>query len=221
MATSGAYLLKNLPLLAPLYLGFAVSALGSYGAGAWNATYLIRTFHMSAAAIGRELGPASMLAGAVGALLGGVAADRASRTGRISAKFKVAMFMSLIATVSVLLAFAPGPFSAIAVICVMTAAVPMVSTTVIAAVQEIAPANARGIAVSLFGFVNTIIGAVGGPLLIALATDKVLGAPSDLKFAMPLVIVPAAICASLIFLSGLTGVQRRAGMSDLPQLGPA
>jgi MFS family permease len=209
LGASWAFLRRNAAVMAPVYLGFAVSSLGSYGLGAWSATYLIRTFHLSASQVGRDLGPASIVAGALGAILAGVMLDHASRSGHVRSKLKLAVFLPLISLPVVFLATATSPMSAVLVIAILTAAVPTVGATVVAILQDVVPADMRGLAVSLCGFFNTIIGAVFGPLLIAMVTEKGLHNAAFLNLGIPLVIAPAAVVAALLFLCAALAIGRR------------
>lgn len=198
------YLVRNGAIFLPLYLGFATCFLAAYGAGAWAPTMLIRTFGAKAADIGRWLGPITIGFAMVGPLIGGFLVDRQARRGQPLAKFYVLGLAPLCAIPSALAVFAPGLHPAIVLIASSSLLMAIVGTTLLAALQAMVPPGMRGVAVSLTGLTNTIVGATTGPLLVALLTEHVFGDPAKVGLSIASVGVPALVVSALLFaLAGL------------------
>ena len=163
---------------------------------------LMRRYGLSPGTVGHELGGASMAAGILGALLAGFLIDALSRRRLRAGKFVLLTLLPLVALPSAFAAFSQSSGLAVALLQLMTFAYPMVGTCMIASIQEMAPNDMRGVAVSLFGLTNTIIGATLGPLLIALATERLFKDPRLVGGSIALVAAPALAGASVIYYVG-------------------
>jgi hypothetical protein len=87
----------------------------------------------------------------------------------------------------------------------------MVGVTTLAVAQQTMPSNMRGLSVSLFVIFNTIIGATGGPLLMAMATEMLFKDPLKVGYSIVLVDVPACLIASMVFFIGWVNLKRALG----------
>ena len=197
-----AYLRRDARVFVPFYLSFAVVSAGYYGSAAWAAVFIMRKFELSAPATGHMLGIATMIAAAAGPLIAGNMVDIVSRRGGEGAKLKLLTVLPFLALPSVFAVFAPNVATAIVLLSVMTATFPMFSTTFLTAIQEMVPNDMRGVAVSVTGLTNTIIGSAGGPLVIALATEHLYKDPRLVGYSIITVTIPAVfIGAALSFLT--------------------
>lgn len=206
-----AYLRANARLLVPLYVGYAIVVMHSYGMGAWNATFLIRRFGLTAAEVGQRLGTAAMIAGCVGAVTAGILVDRFSRTGGAPAKLRLFLALSTLAIPSTLVGFAPSPAVGIALIALTIMITPMWGTTIISLIQEILPNNMRGLGISMLGLTNTLFGSATAPLLIAAATEHVYHDPKQVGWAITTVSLPALAIGSTLVLIALFALRRATG----------
>ena len=199
---TAAYLLSNYRVFAPFYLGFAAASVTAYGGGAWTAAMLMRDFAMTPGQIGASFGLAAMVAGVIGTLAAGALVDALAKRQIRTAKLAMLAILPIAALPSAFAAFAPTPLTAVLLAAELIMIFPMIGTTMITAVQEMVPNDMRGVSVSLFGVTNTLIGAIGGPLLIATLTDHVFGDPKSVGLSIAWVCAPALIASSLIFFVG-------------------
>ena len=207
IATAAGYLGRNWRVFAPFYLGFAVISMSTYGLNAWSAAFLIRAHHLSAPQVGRWLGLTAVVAGVIGATLGGQLVDWLARRGVRSGKFLILIAASWCALPAALAVLAPSTATAILMIGFGVAAAPLIGTTMVSAVQEMTPNNMRGVAVALFGFTNTILGSTTGPLLIASATEHVFKSPAKVGYSIMLVMIPTEAVGCLCFFLGFLAIR--------------
>src|SRR3546814_9091857 len=118
-----------------------------------------------------------MIAGGGGALLAGWVNDRIARRSGPAGKLRLLMAICLVALPSTLLVLAPTFGVGLAMVILSIAVMPMVGTTMVSTITELVPGTMRGVAVSLFGMTNTLLGATMGPLLIAVATQEIYRDP--------------------------------------------
>lgn len=193
------FLSRNRRVFVPLYLGFALCFLAAYGAAAWVPTMLRRSYSATTVQIGQWLGPMQMLFSVLGPMTGGLLVDAFARRGQPLMKFRVLYLAPLFALPSAFAAFAPGPLSAMLLAASTALPIAAAGTTMLASLQSMVPPQMRGIAISISGLVNTVVGATLGPLLIALVTDHLLADPARLGVAIALVVAPALLLGSLLF----------------------
>jgi MFS family permease len=197
------YFAENWRVFVPYYLGFAFMSLAAYGMIGWNAVLLMRRFGMSPTQVGHWLGLASVVAGAVGSLLAGQIFDHLGRTGRRTSRLATLAILPLCALPATMAVFAPNGAVALIVMSIMTMVWPMIGVSMLSSVQEMTPNNMRGVAVALFGLVNTLVGAVAGPLLIATATEHLFKSPASVGYSILTVAAPAMLIASALYFAGL------------------
>ncbi len=203
------YLRRNWIVFLPFYVGFAVATMHTYGLAGWNATYLIRTFDRSAVDVGRWLGTAAMICGGAGALLAGWVNDRVARSGKPGAKLRLLMALCCLALPSTLLAFAPSFPVGLAMVVLSIAVMPMLGTTMISSVTELVPGNMRGVATSMLGLTNTLLGATMGPLLIAFSTEHIYHDPALIGASMTTVGLPVIALGLVLYGLASKGMGRR------------
>jgi MFS family permease len=195
--------------LGPLYLGFALVFVAVYGAAAWTPTMLMRGFGADRAQVGQWLGPLSVAAAVIGALAGGVIVDRNARRNGRAGHLNILLVAPLLMIPSGLAVLAPGFVGAAALVASSSLFVPLVSTALLTTLQSAMPPDMRGMSVALTGLVNTLLGATGGPLLIALLTDHGFRDPTAVGWSVAAVVVPALLLASAAFGWALRNATRR------------
>ncbi|HUD29604.1 MAG TPA: MFS transporter [Novosphingobium sp.] len=208
-AESFGYLRRNWIVFLPFYVGFAVATMHTYGLAGWNATYLIRTFERSPVEVGEWLGTAAVICGGAGALTAGWVNDRIARGGRPGAKLRLLMAICAFALPSTLLAFAPSFPVGLAMVVLSIAIMPMLGTTMISSVTELVPGNMRGVATSLLGLTNTLLGATMGPLLIAFSTEHVYRDPALIGASMTTVGLPVIALGLVLYWLAARGMGKR------------
>jgi MFS family permease len=207
--TSLRFLRQHASIFVPLYLGFAFCFMASYGAAAWHPTMLMRAFDATRGDLVTVLGPMKLLFSIVGPLLGGLLVDAAMRRGDPMARFRILALSPLFVLPLGLANLAPGAGSAMFLVALGPTAVAAIGTTMLALLQSAMPADMRGFAVALTGLVNTLIGAVLGPLLISVLTEHVFEDLRMVGYSIMLVVVPALLAGcALFFMAGRAALQR-------------
>jgi MFS family permease len=208
VGTMYRYLTRNWGVFAPFYLGFAIWSAASYGTGAWYATFLFRRFHLHPQEVGAWFGGLTALVGLAGPTLAGFLVDRAAKAGLRTGNFILLIFLPLPPLLAVLAPFAPNPVASVLLSLALTGTAPMIGVVTLAVGQQIMPSNMRGLSVSLFVIFNTIIGATGGPLLIAMATEHLFKDTQKIGYSIAMLDLPACLLASAVFFIGWINLKR-------------
>jgi MFS family permease len=185
-------------LYLPLYAALSLFAMGASVATGWGAVLLTRVFGFDPANAGKSLGSAKILWAVAGALLASVLVDRVARRFGTAGKIRLAAAVTLIAIPSCLAVMTHMPWLAIALIAQVTFATAIFGTTMLSVITEVAPANARGVAVALYAFVMTMIGGSLGPLAVATLTERVFQSPLAVGKSMVVVGVVAFGVSALL-----------------------
>ncbi len=167
---------RNLWLMAaPVYIVVAMASLVDNAVGAWAPSLLIRTFSMSSAQVGLELGVLLAIGYGGGVFLGGFLADKVGARGGWPRKVAVCLCASL-----AIVAF--SPLLSAGTVGIVLMGVPlyfalsgMVTAAGFSALLDIVPDRARGLAMSVSFFLNVAIGAGVGPTAVALASENLFG----------------------------------------------
>lgn len=183
----------------PLYLGFAFCFTAVYGAAGWTPTMLIRVFDFDAARLASFLGPWTIGFAIVGPLLGSAIVDPIARRYGDHGRLFLASFVVLLALPSGLAVYAPSGESAAILVASKAAAIPFVGLCVITTLQSQWPPRMRGLGVALTGLLNTFIGAVGGPLIIAWLTEHVMRDHAEVGTSIAVLVLPCITVASVLF----------------------
>ncbi len=187
----------------PLYLGFASCFTAAYGAAAWSPAMLGRVFGLSPAQLAQILGPWRSFC-----RRGAVARQRVHRSA--GPRFGDQGRLLLVAAVTLLAI--PSGLAVLASdgkVAALIVSVQQCDLSAGGAVRDYDPAVAMagadaGSRCRADRPLNTVIGAVTGPLLIALLTERVFKNPAQVGRSIAFVIVPALLLASR-YLSWLRG----------------
>ncbi len=191
-----AYVVRHARLLMPFFLCLSVLSIGNYGLAAWSPSLLMRHFGLTALQVGAWLGPALMVAGPFGSLMGGYLCDRASRRGGPPSRVLLVAISSLGFLPGAFAVFAPNAAIAIGLIAISTLSFSLTGAAHTTTNQDLVPAPMRGTAIGLVGFFVTFIGFAGGPLMIALMTEHLFRDPKLVGYSMAAAIAPAVLVAS-------------------------
>jgi MFS family permease len=180
-----AFLSKNRTTFAPIFIGMGIQVVMSYGAAGWGPAFYIRTFGWTPKEYGLVQGLITIAILPIGALAGSILAERFARAGRDDANMRVVLLGKLVALpASILFPFMPNAYLAVAVstfglFCLSWTAAPLN-----AALQIITPNQMRGQITALFLFVFNVIGFGLGPTIVALFTDYVFHAESQIGLSL-------------------------------------
>ncbi len=202
-----AFIGRNLALVIPLFLGIPLLAAANFAMNAWVPTFFIRTYGWEASAIGPVFGLMVILCGTGGTVAGGVLSDWMAGRGVRQPGLIVPVVTALIAAPFVV-AFPLAGSSAASLWLLVPAmffgAMPFGAGT--AGIVAFAPNRMRGQMVAIYMLIATLIGTGGGPWVIAMWTDSVLGDPMLIRWSI-------AVVASTLFVAGAaiiaTGLRRR------------
>jgi MFS family permease len=158
--------------VALLLAGLTAWAFVSYGQDAWFPTNLIRAFAITSEDIAQKLGTASLIAGVLGPLIGGLAGDQLQQSGLRAAKPMIAFVAAVIAVPTLLWPLAATMMVRILLYAIYTLLTGIASTAVIAAIQDVAPPGYRGRAMAIQGFLYTAVGLGLGPYSVARVSDR-------------------------------------------------
>jgi len=156
--------------------------------------FLTRQFHLSPGEVGNTVGVSFLVARPVATLLGGFLVDRSAK--RCGTAGKTSLMIVLCGTT---LASSMAPFMG----------KPAYAFAFLGVLQDLSPAPMRGLAVSLCGLTNAIIGATSGPMLIAFVTKKVFRQPSMVGYSIAIVLIPTLLAAAICFWLVRSGLQAR------------
>lgn len=170
------------------FVGVSCSVLVAVGFHLWIPSMLMRRFGWDASDAGLAYGSCLAAGGVAGVVLGGWLAERLIAQGRRDAHLLVAIVAAATALPSLVLApllSAPefvigGLFFGIMGLSIVPALAP-------ASLQSICPNEVRGQTFAVYLFVVSLIGYVGGPLIIAIMTDSILGDENALHLSLSIV----------------------------------
>jgi MFS family permease len=217
-----AHLRANGRVYLPLYAAFALFTVAAWALNSWTPAYLMRAYRLSPSHVAAVLGAPSVIAGAAGAILGGQLLDRQGRLWTARGQALLLVALPLCAAPAAMAVFAPNLYLAIALLLAMTMLFPMATTVALNLIVALSPNETRATCVALLGFASSSLGAVAGPLMVGLATERLFLDPDRVGYSLLLVAGPALLLSAAGFLiaaRGLRGVSApRSGRS--PPLAP-
>ncbi|MBL8551545.1 MAG: MFS transporter [Hyphomonadaceae bacterium] len=153
-------------------LGAASSSIMSYGAFFWLPSFLVRSYDLSLREASLFYAAILLIGGVLGVWLGGLLADKLGARNRAAFAAVPAIGFAIAAPCYALALLSPSPIAAFFLLLLPTAFGLAWLGPVIAAVQHLAPAQARSTASALFLFINNLIGLGLGSTLIGLISDE-------------------------------------------------
>jgi MFS family permease len=182
-----AFLKKNRTTFAPIYIGMGIQVVMTYAGVTWGPAFYDRTFGWTPKKYGLVIGVITVTLMPVGTLLGSMLAERFARAGRDDANLRVVLIGKLLAMpFGILFPFMPNPNLAVAVSTISLFFLSLTAAPLNAALQVVTPNQMRGQITALFLFVFNVIGFAIGPLLVALFTDYVFKAESQIGYSLVL-----------------------------------
>lgn len=183
----------------------SATAFLSYGAAAWNAIYLIRTFHLTPGQAGIGLGLAAGIGGLVGSLVGGAAGDRLVRIGNIRHVLTVPAVGALFMLPVLLTAYSVADWRiAVGLLGVASGLGALCYGPDLSSLQNVMRAETRATAMAVKLFCQTLVGLGLGPLAIGILTDRfqsTLGSDA-LRVALMGSTLVSLVCAGSYWFAG-------------------
>jgi len=194
-------------LIAPLFGGFCLFYIALVGITAWTAAFITRQYGLPLSQFSGRLGLMLLVSGASGYVISGFITD--SRLGRSPrGKLRILAALPLLALPSALASLAPDASLALGSLAAIGFAMPIVNVAMNAAVQDLLPNDMRGFTSALLGLMSALLAGAGGPWLVALVTEQVMGDPALIGRSFMAVGVPALIAATLCFLAAARVLSR-------------
>jgi MFS family permease len=181
------------------YTAFAFATAILTGAGVWYPAHMSRTFGWSSSKIGICLGVMLAVSGLASQLICGRFVDSMYRRGYRDAQFRwfagclsAATPLAIIATTSnnpwIFLCFQGGFLLLISCLGACAAA----------SLNLVTPSSLRGSGIAFYAATSGLVGAAGGPVLIALVSDRIFH--SESAIGLSIAVVTAACCPTAAIL---------------------
>jgi MFS family permease len=179
------FLNKNRTTFAPIFIGMGIQVVMTYGVLSWAPAFYIRTFGWTPRKFGLVQGVITIAVLPIGTLIGSLLAERFARAGRDDANLRVVFLSKILALpFGVLFPLMPASYLAVTVSTIGLFFLSWNSAPLNAALQVITPNQMRGQITALFLFIFNVIGFGLGPLMVALFTDYVFQAESQISYSL-------------------------------------
>ncbi len=176
----------------------------------WTATLLIRVHGWNVARIGLTVGLATLVGGMAGLLVGGWASDLAFRRG----PHVRLVFCAVAAAAGALAGFAfpmaGAPIVAVVLYGVVLMCAVAAFASANAALQFLVPGQVRGLASAVYFLSFSVVGSAG-PVLVALASDRLFPFRTGIRFSLALVDCGGFAAAAVAYVLATASYRRKAG----------
>lgn len=189
---------KHSSALKPMFAGAALLAMGDFALFAWSPTILMRAHSLGATDIALWLGSIAILGGVLGTVTGGVLADSAMKRSGSAGRLRLAAVFGVGAIIGGFAGIASTAPVMIALIFIWVFSSSAAGTIAFTAIQEVMPNEMRGLATSVIGFCNTVVGLGVGPVLVAWCADRVFHDQARLGTSLAVMAVPVAFVCCLL-----------------------
>ncbi|PHR62077.1 MAG: hypothetical protein COA43_00070 [Robiginitomaculum sp.] len=172
------------PALRNIFIAASFKSCVLSGVLVWSVSYFIRVHGLPIERAGVLVGLSIAIFGGIGSLLGGVAGDRAYKTGGVAAQPLVPFVTSLLtAGMVVLLALASNFYVAIAAFAGFEIFSRMYSAPTYAFLISSIPSNMRGVSISALQVGSNLIGYGLGPFIVGGISDQI-DSPDSIRFGI-------------------------------------
>ena len=198
------------------YTGFAFATAILTGAGVWYPAHMARSFGWSSSKIGVSLGVMLALSGLASQLICGRCVDSMYRRGYRDAQFRwfagcllAATPLAIIATTSanpwIFLCFQGGFLLLISCLGACAAA----------SLNLVTPNSLRGSGIAFYAATSGLVGAAGGPVIVALVSDRVFHSESAIGLAIAVVTAVCCPAAAILLALGCRPMREAASAQAL------
>jgi MFS family permease len=181
-------------------IGFALISLGATTMNAWGATLFLRTHGWSIGNAGLRLGALTLVLGPLGAISGGVAADRLAKRGRVDAKPFVGFLSASGCVIGALVLTLQSTMIALIGIGLLNYLIGFNFGIVQASLADLLPNRMRAVISALYVATTNIFAATLGPLLVGILNDHVFRDPAQIAMSLRVVVPSAFLLAALTLL---------------------
>jgi MFS family permease len=164
--------LMSKPSLVLLFAGLSVASIGVYGGNAWAATFLMRTFKLSASTVGPSYAAVAGPVFMVGSLLGGLLPDLSPSRDMRSAWWVVIASFALNIPFSLAFFFSPTFGWALVAAGGSILVLALYPAPTFALIQQLSGARLRATGVAIFLAITNLVGLGLGPYIIGHLSDR-------------------------------------------------
>ncbi len=173
-----------------------------FGIIAWFPAFLMRVHHLDQQTVGLFFGTALGLGTAIGAIVGGTAANfLAARSLRWLTRMPLILSL-LLTPIYELAVHAPNAPSSLAFVALVSAVGGALLGPVLAAIQTVLPARMRATGAGFTGFSGSLIGLGGAPLIVGMLSDhfgRHTDAADALKQALAVAVLAGIVVSIFLF----------------------
>ncbi|MBT4741202.1 MAG: MFS transporter [Rhodospirillaceae bacterium] len=203
MRQAWQYLIDHKTVILPVVFGFTFLTVAMFSVSAWVPAYFMRTHGMTAGEIGSIFGLYFVTLGSAGVISGGLLSDWLKSRGYNDSNMRAGFISALLAT-PFLATFTLVPDKDLSLI--LLAPVVFFGTmpfgTGPSALPLIVPNRLRGQMVAIYLLVANVIGQGGGPFLVAVFTDYVLGDANLIRYSISIVCPTVMLIGAAILFFG-------------------
>ncbi|HVF15520.1 MAG TPA: MFS transporter [Steroidobacteraceae bacterium] len=194
-----AFMIKGGHFYSLHFIAMAMFAMLGYAVGFWLPEVMARTYGISVAEVGKVLGLSTIFINTLGIFTAGRLCDYWTRSGRADAPIFVCFWVAIaVVATSALPAFMPTATAGLIMMCI--AGFPFHGYVAMGpmAVNQVTPNQMRAQVSSVYLFVNALLGIGVGPSLVGFISEYVLGDPSQIRYALMIVVVGAGSVAAIL-----------------------
>ena len=192
-------------------VGFALIGLAASTLQAWLPTLFVRTHGWDIGMAGRRLGLMTITLAPIGAIIGGVLADRLAVAGRGDSKLIVGLFSALVCVGASIVVTMKSVVAAALGAGVLYLMVGFDFGIVQAALAELMPNRMRALTSAIYFSISNLVAATLGPLLVGVLNDDVFHAPSMIGHSLRIVAPLAFAAAAAVLAWGRPAVRAVVG----------
>ncbi|MEM6585938.1 MAG: MFS transporter, partial [Pseudomonadota bacterium] len=191
----------NKGVFLPLFLAFSCLAGAQYGLGAWAPSYFIRVHDWTQLEVGQLFGPVLMIAGPLGVISGGFAAERMLARGVSDATLRLPM-IAVLAAIPFAIAFplVDSPMMALGLLGLVTFLGTIPFGAGVATFPLITPNRMRAQVMAVYLLIANLLSYSLGPTLIALITDHVFADEKAINLSLAIAVPSVMVAGALLIL---------------------
>lgn len=205
------FFISNWKLMGSLFALTAMIGAVQYSGAAWNVPMLLRRFDYGPQQIGMIMGIMMITAGALGSLGGGFITKHFGYSPTKRCTILVVSY--LICSVYGLLVFNPSFIVTLIVLAVPTLLLAMAGVVKLVIVQDIVPANLRGVTTAINTLFTSLLGASIGPVVVAMITQHIFQDDKMVGVSLGLVVGVALLVSVLLATVILRNVMAKDGQA--------
>ena len=194
-----AFMVKGGHFYSLHFIAMAMFAMLGYAVGFWLPEVMARTYGIQVADVGKVLGLSTVFINTLGIFAAGKLCDRWTRAGKSDAPIRVCFWVAIAVVVtSALPPFMPTATMGLAMMCI--AGFPFHGYVAMGpmAVNQVTPNQMRAQVSSVYLFVNALLGIGVGPSLVGFISEYVLRDPTQIRYALMIVVVGAGTMAAIL-----------------------